>query len=93
MYKFSTKQEFWKVAECWYARTIKLRELSRNDSLPLKKQYQADKLYGRMVQRMLLVNLEAIKLSTPLPPKFQSGGIFPQSIKKQWAKKLQTSAC
>jgi threonyl-tRNA synthetase len=70
-----TKAEFWEVAEMWYKRTHKLREIWQDYGVSDKRKVKAFYLWNIMVKRMLKVNQVAIEINTPKAPKgFKPGG-------------------
>jgi hypothetical protein len=74
--QITTKKEFWEVAENWYQRTHKLREVWQDFEASDKRKVKAFYLWNIMAQRMLNINQKAIEITQPKPPKdFPKGGI------------------
>ena len=71
-----TDRQFWEVAESWYQRTHRLREVTESDNETPERKSKALKLFLIMAGRMRVVSQIAIKINTPNPPQhFKVGGI------------------
>jgi hypothetical protein len=71
-----TEKEFWELAETWYQRTHRLREITEKENETPERKKKALKLYLIMVDRMMKVSSMAIKIRTPKAPiNYERGGI------------------
>lgn len=62
------KNNFWDIAENWYQRTNKLRQIAESETeTPMRKQ-KAFKLYLTIIGRMNAVTKIAIEATTPRHP-------------------------
>jgi hypothetical protein len=74
--KITTEKELWVVAENWYQRTHKLREVWQDYDASDKRKVKAFYLWNIMAKRMLNISHKAFEISQPKPPKyFPKGGI------------------
>lgn len=72
----ATEKEFWELAETWYQRTRRLREVTENKNETPERKSKALKLFLIMVDRMMKVTTMATKIRTPkAPSNFGRGGI------------------
>jgi hypothetical protein len=71
------EKEFWELAENWYRRTHKLREVAENNNETPERKKKAKKLFLIMVYRMMRLKTMSIKIRTPKTPiNFKPGGII-----------------
>lgn len=67
---------FYVLAETWYQRTHKLREVFYNENESKERRLKAGKLFFIMFQRMHNVLNESTKRSQPkMPIRYKNGGI------------------
>ena len=71
-----TRQEFEAMAENWYQRTHRLREVWQNPDTPEAKKEKAMRLWWAMFQRMQKIFAVAMEINQPKPiPGLKSGGL------------------
>lgn len=75
-----TEKQFWEIAERWYQRTHRLREIAEDENETPERKKKALELFSIMVIRMMKVARMAVEIRTPKPPtNYQQGGvIFPK---------------
>lgn len=69
-----TKREFDTIAETWYQRTHRLREIAFSPDESDSRKSKALKLFKEMFVRMQSIIQAAIVQSQPMPPKYPSSG-------------------
>ena len=69
-----TKQQFNIMADTWYQRTHRLREVAFSPDESDSRKSKALKLFKAMFVRMQSIIQAAIVQSQPMPPKYPSGG-------------------
>ncbi len=69
-----SEYEFWQIAENWYARTHRLREVWQDETKPIEKRIKATLLWAKMSERVFLCVSIAKEISKP-KPKLEKGSI------------------
>jgi hypothetical protein len=72
--QITNRKQFFEVAENWYQRTHKLREVWQDENCTPERKDKAYKLWQIMGNRMMNITQKAIELSQPrLPNSFMPG--------------------
>lgn len=67
--EIKTEAQFYEMADIWYQRLHKVREIWQDDLQPEARKDKAFKIWYQLYNRMMAVTQIAIKLSQPMPYK------------------------
>lgn len=70
-----TRTDFYEVANIWYQRVHRLREVWQDENETTERKEKAFKLWDTMKNRVLMLTQIAIKINQVKLPKFKSGGV------------------
>ena len=69
MKRITTEEMFMELAESWYQRTHRLREIAENETELPERKKKALKLFLIMAGRMQKIGLIACRMRLPKPPR------------------------